>query len=339
MDKITDRDLLPKKIIHRLNLYKDGLSKIESEVNNIDEKIKTINDAYDAAENLPTSLGLLRDANVELTELKENSKEMHGDIETMKISLESIYDKSSEYGKDIKVLADNTRNEASNYLANLAEEAQGYLDKCDEAFRTTTSKGLAGAFEERATKLNKSIQLWVMGLAVALVLGSVVGYFRLEALGVYLADANVSFFKVATQIVMSIMSIGAPLWFAWLATKQISQRFKIAEDYEFKASVSKAYEGYRREALSLDSDFASRLFGNALTRLEEPPLRFVEEQLHSSPIMEILNSEGFKKFINDSGSSIDSLLQQSGLRRENKKTERRKDKVVADGSSEEKTDD
>jgi hypothetical protein len=31
-------------------------------------------------------------------------------------------------------------------------------------------------------------------------------------------------------------------------TRQVGQLFKLAEDYAFKASISRAYEGYRKEA-------------------------------------------------------------------------------------------
>lgn len=97
------------------------------------------------------------------------------------------------------------------------------------------------------------------------------------------------------HIVLSVLSIGSPLWFSWLATKQIGQRFRLAEDYAFKASVAKAYEGYRREAAKIDEAFAARLFASALTRLEEAPLRLVENDTHGSPWHELISSPAFQK--------------------------------------------
>ena len=97
------------------------------------------------------------------------------------------------------------------------------------------------------------------------------------------------------HIMLSLLSVGAPLWFAWLATKQIGQRFKLAEDYGFKASVAKAYEGYRKEAARIDEAFEARLFSSALTRLEEAPLRLIEETSHGSPWHELISSKSFQK--------------------------------------------
>jgi len=76
---------------------------------------------------------------------------------------------------------------------------------------------------------------------------------------------------------------------------QIGQRFRLAEDYAFKASVAKAYEGYRREAARIDKAFEARLFGSALTRLEEAPLRLVEAKTPGSPWHEFVESDAFRE--------------------------------------------
>ncbi|MDR5883485.1 hypothetical protein [Caballeronia sp. LZ032] len=160
--------------------------------------------------------------------------------------------------------------------------------------RTSTAVGFAGAFHDRAEKLNISIYIWVAGLVVALVGGAWLGGSQLHQL----ADAiqgSTSPSIVWTRLAMSLLSVGGPIWFAWLATKQIGQRFKLAEDYAYKASVSKAYEGYRREALHLDEEFQKRLFSTALTRLDEQPLRFVETETHGSPWHELLSSDIVKE--------------------------------------------
>lgn len=310
---LKDKDLLPKKIIARLELYNSGLASIEEKSGSIESKIKTITEAYDAAENLPTTLKMLRDTNEEIENLRGTSSSDYAEIEK-KLKLAQDGAKEIEDLKDTAAeLSQNAISEAKSYLDSLKVEAQVYIDKCEEAFRTTTSKGLAGAFQDKAEKLNESIRYWVGGLIAALVAGAGVGYLRLNALETYLSNPDSSGAKLTIQLILSFLSVGAPLWFAWLSTKQIGQRFRLAEDYEFKASVSKAYEGYRREAVQLDSDFSQRLFGNALTRLEEPPLRFVEEKTHSSPIMEILSSDNFRKIINDGGEKMDAILEKAGL--------------------------
>lgn len=94
-----------------------------------------------------------------------------------------------------------------------------------------------------------------------------------------------------------LLSVAAPVWFAWLATKQIGQRFRLSEDYALKASVSRAYEGYRQEAHRIDEDLEARLLESALARLDEQPLRLVESDSHGSPWHELLASDVVKQAI------------------------------------------
>ena len=136
---------------------------------------------------------------------------------------------------------------------------------------------------------------WVVGLVAALGIGSYIGAHRLEVLSVALQAPNPNWGGIAIHAILSLLSVGAPLWFAWLATKQIGQRFRLAEDYAFKASVAKAYEGYRKEAARIDPAFEHRLFDSALTRLDEAPLRLVESSTHGSPWHELANSEAARR--------------------------------------------
>jgi hypothetical protein len=150
---------------------------------------------------------------------------------------------------------------------------------------------LAGAFDQRASRLQWSIRLWTLGLLAALSSGAYLGSLRVKVLSDAISQPVADWGIIWMHVILSLLSIGAPLWFAWLATKQIGQNFRLAEDYAFKASVAKAYEGYRKEAVQIDPAFAARLFSSALDRLEEAPLRFVEHATHGSPWHEFFSSK------------------------------------------------
>lgn len=289
-DRLQDTDAVPQKLARKIRSMDARVRQATPEIETLEGKIKLINDAYAAADNLPVYMEELNKYKAELTGIKEYIL------------------KAKEEASHSNVLMDVCLNEGEKIKEELnakKEIAENYLSKCEEAIRASTSKGLAGAFEIKANKLNCSIRLWVAGLSAALIAGGFVGYERLKALSNVLAQPDTSAIVIATQLILSIFSIGAPLWFAWLSTKQINQRFKLAEDYAFKSAVAKAYEGYRKEASQLDDGtFATRLFDSALTRLEEAPLRFVQGDDHSTPWMEMLNSKAFSKFLD---SSIDNV--------------------------------
>jgi hypothetical protein len=201
----------------------------------------------------------------------------------------------------VKIKSEAALEDAEKKSKSAIDKMEGYevaaqklIAQCEAAYHITTTKGLAGAFDQRAASLAWSMRGWVLGLAAALVTGSWIGGARLSKLATSLTDATPNWPAIVSNVALSILGVCAPLWFAWLATKQIGQRFRLAEDYAFKASVAKAYEGYRKEAAMLDPEFQSTLFRSALTRLDEAPLRLVETEHHGSPWAEMLNSAAVK---------------------------------------------
>lgn len=269
---VKDTGLVPIKIAKRLR----GLSaSIDSLVPNHDilaEKVKLIEDAHETADALPT------------------------DMETLKAAMEqlkAIIAAAAE--SDIKI--DNNLTESLRTygrLIDLEKEAKAIVSQCGEAYTAATSHGLASAFDKRAKSLNISMWGWVIGLVIALSAGAWIGSTRIESLLKMLESGTIYSGMIWVQVGLSIMSVGAPLWLAWLATKQIGQRFRLSEDYAFKASVAAAYEGYRREAARIDEAFEAQLFASVLTRLDEAPLRLVEETAHGSPWHELISSSAFR---------------------------------------------
>ncbi len=168
-------------------------------------------------------------------------------------------------------------------------EAKKLVEDCSDSYRASTSSALAKSFSDRALKLNESIRLWVTGLALSLCSAAYIGYQQIEFIKEFLKIPEPSWSTVIVKLFITAMSIGPTIWFAWLATKQIGQRFKIAEDYEFKASVAKSYEGYRREAARINPELEERLLKSLLDKIDEEPIRFVETQTPGSPAQEWLS--------------------------------------------------
>jgi hypothetical protein len=275
-----DTRYLPAKIVSRIKAANRRIDRIETDEAGLQGRVEEINRAYSVAEKLPTTLQELDDARAELEEIRSKIEKIHEDSTKIQGRIELN-----------ETLGDT-------YLLNmnkLATEAERLIKKCEDAYQITTTKGLAGAFDQRAVRLNVSIVLWVAGLLVALYFGAEFGSKRIDALSKLTSDGRPEWGIILMHVILSVLSVGGPLWFAWLATKQIGQRFRLAEDYAYKASVAKAYEGYRKQAEKLDESFAARLFSSALTRLDEAPLRLVEPDTHGSPWHEMLKSETIQR--------------------------------------------
>ncbi|MDR7146170.1 hypothetical protein [Rhizobium sp. BE258] len=264
-EKLAADGMLPKKVTSKLRTYKSQITRLDVDFDKLTEKITYINQAHDAAEALPTDLETLRAANDEIAEAKA----------------------AAERNRILSEAAHVEIGELLALIKNSEFEARQLVKNTEDAYSAATTRGLGESFQKRADRLASSMWTWVAGLVLALGMGAIVGHYRVGALQDLLMK-NAGSGAVTLSTLLAVISVAAPVWFAWIATKQIGHRFRLSEDYAFKASVAQAYEGYRREAARVDADFAKRLFGSTLDRLDEAPIRFVEHETFGSPWHEIV---------------------------------------------------
>jgi hypothetical protein len=261
-----------RRLANRLRGMEAKLRGLEPRTSSVDAMVERIEKASSAADQLPTDLESLAEARQKMGELVRDAVKDQSHVATIQGHAE----------------------QQDKQLESISKEAAAVLERCESAYSAATSVGLAAAFSEKSATLSRSIWGWVLGLIGALAAGSYFGYDRLHALSVLFTYPNVTTSVIVLNLLLSLLSVAAPVWFAWLATKQIGQRFRLAEDYAYKAAVSRAYEGFRREASRFDKDMESRLLVSALNRLDELPLRLVEPESHGSPWHELASSSAVK---------------------------------------------
>lgn len=263
-----------REISKKLSILESRLEELGPRLEGVGDKVLVIESAYDAADKLPENLNSLRIARKDVGSILDGVKTDQEKIKEYKRDSEDIFER----------------------LRLIDERAADVLSRCESVYSAATSVGLAAAFDERSKLLSKSMWCWVLGLFASLCAGWWLGGDKIHSLLGVVNSKDPSVFVIFVNILFSVMSIGAPIWFAWLATKQIGQRFRLAEDYAFKASISRAYEGYRREAARIGgSDMEEKLLASALTRLDELPLRLVETPSYGSPLHEFFSSGVVKK--------------------------------------------
>lgn len=100
----------------------------------------------------------------------------------------------------------------------------------------------------------------------------------------------ISSVTILLQALTTLLSISAPLWFAWLSTTQINKLFKLSEDYGFKSSVSQSYEGYRKETSVISTELQQDLMKSLIKIINDEPLRLVNnDSTSNSPYEHIFN--------------------------------------------------
>jgi len=262
-----------KSATTRLRALQATIGNLEPKSITLAEMVGRIEKASATADQLPTDL--------------ESLKEARDTIEQLLLGV------TLDRQKVGKLAIDTDADRET--LSKRVKEAELIVERCSSAYAASTSHGLAAAFTERSHSLGKSMWVWVGGLVVALGLGSWTGSTQLHRFSEVIKEPNSNITVAIVNLVLALLSVGATVWFSWLATKQVGQRFRLAEDYAFKASVSRAYEGYRREAANIDPEFVSRLFASALDRLDEQPLRLVETTAHGSPWHDLASADIVRK--------------------------------------------
>lgn len=274
--------LLPKSLAKRCESYEVQLNDLENRAGDLVGKIDAINTAHEAAESFPADLEYLKKARVSIQKEHEATLYKVSDIlSEIKLSSLEIEKKKGEIESFLKV------------IKSQAMEANVLMKKCDDAFQVTTTQGIAAGFDQKANELKQSIWLYIVGLVLALGTGAFLGYLRVESFNELLTK-DLTGGQAFIHTVMSIFSIGGPLWLAWICTQQINQRFRLSEDYSYKATVSKSFMGFSKLASRFDKETEERLFNSTLDRLEEMPLRLIEGKDYNSPWHEFVDSEAFK---------------------------------------------
>ncbi len=240
--------------------------------------------AKNKADDATASAQIAKDKEAEATSSAITSKEK----ETESIaSAEAAKEKEVESVNSAKI-ALTKETEASTS----AKEAKRSAAEAAVAHNLSTTAGLAGAFNVKADEALKRMFYAGIALFVALALVGIFGYSRFDEAFSTISDLiekDKVLEAIVAQILFFIMGVGAPVWLAWMATRMMSKYFQLSEDYSYKASLAKAYIGFKEQADGLDPIFEERLFAAAITQLDANPLRFFEESSHpGSPIQDLL---------------------------------------------------
>jgi len=288
-ENIQDKKLLPRGLAVRLRSASANLDKIDESSDDLKGKIEVINEAHEAAESLPTDLASLKEAKRELASLISAAS---NEFDKAKKQLTSLKEETIVLKNEAKKSTEEVEllKEQASFSAN---EASKLVEECDDALQITTTQGLAAGFDQKAKELKRSIWVWIVGLLIALGAGALIGAERVDAFTQVLEN-ELTAGQAILHTVMSIFSIGGPLWLAWISTQQINQRFKLSEDYYYKATVAKSFTGFKKFAERFDPSTEERLFNSTLDRLDEMPLRLIEGKDYNSPWHEFTDSDSFK---------------------------------------------
>lgn len=217
-EEFENPDLMPKNLATRVRSIRSLLDEMDAQVPELQEKLRLIIDAHAAAVSLPADTALLQEIRTKIAALGSQSEKDANSIAICK--KQSVAD--------------------MGHVTEHLKEANGLIAQLRELHRVGTSTTLAGAFQKRADALSKSVWAWLTILVLALISGVCIGLSRIETVTIAMNASIVQWSAVWINVLLTMLSVSAPVWLGWVATKQIAQRFRLAEDYAYKASISNA---------------------------------------------------------------------------------------------------
>lgn len=267
-DVAQDTSIRLSRLRGQISGLETRLKTLQPRAMPLEEMIRAVEDTYAAANELPSSLEEVQDA-------KDRVEKVKAEIDAHLVRISNASTQASSSIED---------------LERLSKQAKEFMDGCETAYRSSVAQGLAAAFLERSKQLNINMWVWVAGLILSLISGIFWGGTKIQALALAAHSSEATSATLVFDGVMAAISVAAPVWFAWLATRQIGITFRLSEDYAYKASVARSYEGYRKEAQSVSDALVSELLTSAIRRVDEQPLRVVEHTSPGSPIHDLSSS-------------------------------------------------
>ena len=234
---------------------------------------------------------------------KENAETSANEAATAKSNVDEIA-KAAEAAKTSIEEYLKTAIQQLDQVTAAKEKAETEAKNAAEAHHMSTTVGLAGAFNEKARAATIKQGLWAVGLGIALLALGRLGWLRFDTIAELikaLVAQNQPLSALGTDIMLSFLTIAAPVWFAWFSARMISRYFHLAEDYSYKAALAKAYMGFKEQAKDLDPIFQERLFAAAITQLDCNPMRFDDDSHPVSPLQDLLQQSFMHEALKNKG--------------------------------------
>ncbi len=255
----------------------NSLNKINESFQNISEKENSINTKYNeivaSHEELYTSNGDYVSYMDDLKNLKILAADSNRDFGTKKVELDTYYEKvfgKTENDNTIKEglshVFDNKLNSLNEFSKNQDIKFKTLFDRIESLLSGATSVGLAKAYEDQKKSYSKPLMNW-SGIFVAtmIIMLSFGCYYFIEISKV--EDLNLQ--KAIISLLSKLPFFIPTIWLALYASKKQSQYKRLQQEYAFKETFAKSYDGHKRqiEALVYEPNEQKKLMEELLSHL------------------------------------------------------------------------
>lgn len=240
-------------------------------------------------------------ANAEnLTTLYVAAQKVKADTDSIAEAVASVLEDCNAHAVTTKALADKaetTDKRIAEYearLAGLETTANDRLKTIESLLPGAASAGLASAFNQRRAHFKWPQRVWqgvfVFSLLALLVIAG------LEFSLFSKLDGALTWDRLGLSLLHRLPFALPLIWLAIHSGHKAALAQRVEEDYAFKETVSRSFEGYRREMAELEGKAApnsalTRLCAGVLGVITNPPGRIYEKHpLNNTPLSALADS-------------------------------------------------
>ena len=263
-----------KKAYQALVLDIENASELYREINKIH---KNIQDKYDSIEVLNSEgesyIQIIQDnkSNSEtelrsINSIKDQIKAMEEEIESKKLGINTFDNNIAEYKSNIETLIDKAKE-----VIEKENTINGLITSAENALNLKSTEGISAAFNTKETESSEWYKTvwWIVGAAL----------FLLSALGIVIfmiqntEAKDIPISEIIRQTITRIVALSILITGATFCAKQYIKQKNIAEDYAYKAVLSKSIVAFTSEIKNKDANKVAEYLTKVLNEIHKDPLR------------------------------------------------------------------
>ncbi|MCD7969630.1 MAG: hypothetical protein LUF87_04680 [Alistipes sp.] len=277
--------------ISEIQEYKSAIVKSKEDIDNI---ISALSLSQKEIEKNKSDLEKLLDTYIahseSIEETNENVSNWTEAITKCKTDIDTYSEKLHEIKNTIETFSKTISSQQLDIEKKLksTEQIDLVIRKQQEEIKETLAgankHGMAGSFLTRKEELRKSLRFWQWATICAII-ALIIGSFCI----VKPILENPSSFSL-TSYLSRLPILIALVWLGWFCSKQYGYTARIREDYAYKYAVSMAFEGYKKQAATINKDLLNDLLRITVENIGVNPLCIYDtKNNHGSPINETVD--------------------------------------------------